>query len=98
VKRKSILNHDHRQLCKHASLNSPGMKLIFEELNGVIDQPTSTETGSSGAGVGESTQLNTSMSAMRLGESALVSAVAAGNFKVVERLISNGADCNSQDL
>jgi ankyrin repeat protein len=90
-----IPDHDHRQLCKHSSLSSDGIRLILNELGHMVGEPTPNAF----------TQVNhaslpsphiTFTSGLLINQN-LLRAAAAGNSEAARRLLESGADCNSHD-
>jgi ankyrin repeat protein len=90
-----IQNHDHRQLCKHSSLDSDGMRLILSELREVIGSPLPTNVTCVGDANRPSTQ--TTSTAELLKKQNLLRAVATGNFVAVQRLFKGEVDRGNYD-
>jgi ankyrin repeat protein len=92
-----MLKHDHRQLCKHPSSTSGGMRLIYAEIQGVMGPKTLTKACQTSNEMVNSVHLATRVPALRSRELALLQAVADGNLSAVQRLIKSGTDCNSRN-
>ncbi|KIW33327.1 uncharacterized protein PV07_00184 [Cladophialophora immunda] len=94
-----LLDHDHRQICKHPSFASPGMGNILSELRDIAQHKSAALAGSWVPALviepqDESAAVKTAAS---LRNEALLRAAATGNIRALERLIDKGADFNTSN-
>jgi ankyrin repeat protein len=90
-----IQNHDHRQLCKHPSLTSDGVRLILSELRDLIGSPLAASPAHLQS-AGEPSPYTTSTAELHNKQN-LLRGVVTGNLIAVRRLLKSGANCNSHD-
>jgi ankyrin repeat protein len=90
-----IPNQDHRQLCKHSSFSSDGIRLILSELSHIVGEPVPTiSTSIDGAHRPPSYIAG---AAALLKKQSLYRAVAIANVEATRRLLESGVNCNSHD-
>jgi ankyrin repeat protein len=92
-----LLDHDHRQICKHSSFASPGMCNILNELRDITECRSAALASSWDPALVIEPQNGSAAVKMvaSLRNDALLRAAATGNIRAVERLINKGADFNT---
>ncbi|KAH6879454.1 ankyrin repeat-containing domain protein [Thelonectria olida] len=94
-----MLGYDHRQVCKHPSLTSRGMRMIISELRDVADRE-GRETMNSlplVPAARPSNRLAINASAQSVQNDGLLREAASGNLAAVKRFIDNGADIDTHN-
>jgi hypothetical protein len=94
-----MLDHDHRQICKHSSFTSQGIGKILSELRDITQRKSAALASSWAAAQIIEPQDGSAVTrtAASLRSDALLRAAATGSVSAVERLIKQGADCNTRN-